>query len=90
MSKRKYKVTFVDQWLEGDGFKSWLQKVEDIYSAQCSICCKMFDISSMCGSELTSHMKGKETLNWYQQFLDPRTVILEKVKVQIYQLLLRP
>ena len=62
MSKRKYKVTFFDQWLEGDGFKNWLQKVEDIYSAQCSICFKIFDISNMCGSELTSHMKEKKTL----------------------------
>ena len=33
MSKRKYKVTFFDQWLEGDGFKNWLQKVEDIFSS---------------------------------------------------------
>ena len=60
MSKRKYKVTFVDQWLEGDGFKSWLQKLEDIYSAQCSICCKMFDISNTGESELTSRTKGKK------------------------------
>ena len=59
MSKRKYKVTFVDQWLEGDVFKSWLQKVEDIYSAQCSIC-KMFGISKMEESELKIHMKGKK------------------------------
>ena len=60
MSKRKYKVTFVDQWLEDDGFKRSLQKVEDIYSAQCSICCKMFDISSMGESALTSYQKGKK------------------------------
>ena len=60
MSKKKYKVTFLAQCLEDDGFKSQLQRVEVIYSAQCSICCKMFDISDMSESALTSHMKGKK------------------------------
>ena len=32
---------------------------KDTFSAKCSICCKMFDISSMGESALTSHMKGK-------------------------------
>ena len=45
ISKRKYKVTFVDRWLEDVGFKSWLQEMEkNTYSAKCSICCKTFDI----------------------------------------------
>ena len=41
-----------------------MQRVEDIYSAQCSICCKMFDISDMGERALTSHMKGKKHCGW--------------------------
>ena len=61
-SKRKYKVKFVDRWLEDDKFKSWLQKVEKVHSAKCPICCKTFGISNMGESVLTSHVKGKKTL----------------------------
>ena len=61
MSKRKYKVTFVDRWLEDDKFKAWLRKVEkDTYSAKYSICCKTFGILNMGESALISHMKGKK------------------------------
>ena len=51
----------------------------------------MFDISNVGESTLTSHMKGKQlfldptilgTNNFrYQQFLDPKAVILVKVEV---------
>ena len=46
----------------GNGkFKSWLRKVEkDTYSAECTICSKTFDISSIGESALTSYMKGKK------------------------------
>ena len=85
MSKWKYKVIFVDHWLEIDRFERWLQKVEkETYSAKCSICCKTFGISNMVESTLTSHMKGKKHCELAPSVLDPKAVILVKVRMQIY------
>ena len=61
MSKKKYFTTFSDRWLSDSRFSDWLRKVEgNESSAKCSYCCKIFDISNMGESGLTSHMKGKK------------------------------
>ena len=53
MSKRKYKVTFLDESID-DKFKNWSQKWEKVtYSAKCSIFSQTFDISNMGESALT-------------------------------------
>ena len=77
--KRKYKVTFVNQWLEDDRFKIWLRKVEkDIYSAKCSIFCKTFDISNTGKSALTSHVKGKKHCEWAPSVYGSRSCYFSK------------
>ena len=61
MSKKKYFTTFSDRGLSDSRFSDWLRKVErNESSAKCSYCCKIFHISNMGESGLTSHMKGKK------------------------------
>ena len=60
MSKKKYFTTFSDCWLSDSWFSDWLRKVEANESAKCSYCCKIFDISNMGESGLTSHMKEEK------------------------------
>ena len=55
------KCVFSNLWLQKSPYKEWLREVKgDKHKAQCIVCMKDVDISSMGESALTSHLKGKK------------------------------
>ena len=55
------KCFFSNLWLQKSPYKEWLREVKgDKHKARCIVCMKDVDISSMGGSALTSHLKGKK------------------------------
>ena len=55
------KCVFSNLWLQKSPYKEWLREVKgDKHKAQCIVCMKDVDISSMGESALTSHLNGKK------------------------------
>lgn len=59
--------SFQAQWLNEPVYKGWLQQVQDDkYSASCSLCHKVFSLSSMGRTAITSHMRGSKHIDRYK------------------------
>ncbi|KAJ8889928.1 hypothetical protein PR048_009433 [Dryococelus australis] len=57
------KFSFQEQWLNEPYFKGWLHQVQgNKYFASCSLCNKIFCLSSMGRTAFTSHMRGAKHL----------------------------
>jgi hypothetical protein len=53
--------TFQDEWLKKDEYRQWLTRDKlSNTRAQCFLCAKVIDVSTMGASALRSHMEGKK------------------------------
>ena len=59
-NKIKYKCSFKDSWLQDEPYSSWVEKVDDIHSARCRLCCKTFSIANVGIKASDAHAEGEK------------------------------
>ena len=58
---KRSKISFQDEWLQMEKYKSWISKVpRQPFKAKCKLCMKEFDVENMGKSSLDSHISGKK------------------------------